>query len=64
MNENLKNLMFEAGYINPDRAANGQNLAALLIQYCCEVADTVQKQGCSTDTIISKLIKENFGINE
>lgn len=64
MNENLRNLMFEAGFINPDRAIPAQNLAALIIKYCCEVAVSKQKEEYSIDTDISKLIKEHFGINE
>jgi len=62
MNENLRKLMLAAGYAAPELAGRAQQLAELLVQECCNIADQVER--ADMDSYVSKFIRAHFGVEE
>ena len=60
MNENLRKLMLAAGYAAPELAGRAQQLAELLVQECCNIADEVER--ADMDSYVSKYIRAHFGV--
>jgi len=66
MNEQLKELMVQAGYPAPEIAKRAHKLAELIIQECC---DMVSKRPYVDDGVSiylhpSTIIKKHFGVEE
>lgn len=57
MNEQIKKLMFKAGYAAPELAGRAQVLAELIVRECIKVIDDKPIFG-------SHPIKEHFGVEE
>ena len=63
MNNNVRKLMLEAGYVAPEIAPRAQNLINLVIKECILVAQLEQSDDCvaEVDSVI-KNIKDHFGM--
>lgn len=59
MNNKVKELMLEAGYVAPELAVRAQQLVELVVQECCEVAH------CNffvDGLTLGNILKEYFGV--
>jgi hypothetical protein len=66
MNEQIRELMLEAGYAAPDIALRAQKFAELILRECIEVANknrTVMEIKSNTH-LTADAIKEHFGVEE
>jgi len=68
MNEQIKELMLQAGYAAPEMAARANKLAELIVAEC---AESLWTEECYTSDLAlkefeknSKKIKQHFGVEE
>ena len=75
MNEQLRQLMLEAGYAAPELAGRANKFAELIVKECMDIASEVRGDEPATDThyvigydrACEKMIdgiKEHFGVEE